>query len=199
MSEHYFASNPATESKLRSVEFTVQDTLFKLQASSGTFSATRLDAGTKALLGYLDDVSGDVLDIGCGWGPIAISIAKLYPATKVWALDINQRSLELTRLNAKSANLGNVMAVTESEISADQTFNQIWSNPPIRVGKEVLHTLMRTWLPRLIPGGSATLVVQKQLGADSFTKWLADEFPELKVERIGTEKGYRIIRGSKVD
>jgi 16S rRNA (guanine1207-N2)-methyltransferase len=199
MSEHYFASNPAIESKLRSVEFTVQDTLFKLQASSGTFSATRLDAGTKALLGYLDDVSGDVLDIGCGWGPIAISIAKLYPATKVWALDINQRSLELTRLNAKSANLGNVMAVTESEISADQTFNQIWSNPPIRVGKEVLHTLMRTWLPRLRPGGSATLVVQKQLGADSFTKWLADEFPELKVERIGTEKGYRIIRGSKVD
>ncbi len=199
MSEHYFASNPAIESKLRSVEFTVQDTLFKLQASSGTFSATRLDAGTKALLGYLDDVSGDVLDIGCGWGPIAISIAKLYPATKVWALDINQRSLELTRLNAKAANLGNVMAVTESEISADQTFNQIWSNPPIRVGKEVLHTLMRTWLPRLRPGGSATLVVQKQLGADSFTKWLADEFPELKVERIGTEKGYRIIRGSKVD
>jgi 16S rRNA G1207 methylase RsmC len=199
MSEHYFASNPAIESKLRSVEFTVQDTLFKLQASSGTFSATRLDAGTKALLGYLDDVSGDVLDIGCGWGPIAISIAKLYPATKVWALDINQRSLELTRLNAKAANLGNVMAVTEAEISADQTFNQIWSNPPIRVGKEVLHTLMRTWLPRLRPGGSATLVVQKQLGADSFTKWLADEFPELKVERIGTEKGYRIIRGSKVD
>ncbi len=199
MSEHYFASNPAIESKLRSVEFTVQDTLFKLQASSGTFSATRLDAGTKALLGYLDDVSGDVLDIGCGWGPIAISIAKLYPATKVWALDINQRSLELTRLNAKAANLGNVMAVTESEISADQTFNQIWSNPPIRVGKEVLHALMRTWLPRLRPGGSATLVVQKQLGADSFTKWLADEFPELKVERIGTEKGYRIIRGSKVD
>jgi 16S rRNA G1207 methylase RsmC len=199
MSEHYFASNPAIESKLRTVEFTVQDTLFKLQASSGTFSATRLDAGTKALLEYLDDVSGDVLDIGCGWGPIAISIAKLYPATKVWALDINQRSLELTRLNAKAANLGNVMAVTESEISADQTFNQIWSNPPIRVGKEVLHTLMRTWLPRLRPGGSATLVVQKQLGADSFTKWLADEFPELKVERIGTEKGYRIIRGSKVD
>ncbi|MEY4713691.1 MAG: hypothetical protein RIQ37_21 [Actinomycetota bacterium] len=199
MSEHYFASNPAIESKLRSVEFTVQDTLFKLQASSGTFSATRLDAGTKALLGYLDDVSGDVLDIGCGWGPIAISIAKLYPATKVWALDINQRSLELTRLNAKAANLGNVMAVTESEISADQTFNQIWSNPPIRVGKEVLHTLMRTWLPRLRPGGSATLVVQKQLGADSFTKWLADEFPELKVERIGTEKGYRIIRASKLD
>jgi len=199
MSEHYFASNPAIESKLRSVEFTVQDTLFKLQASSGTFSATRLDAGTKALLGYLDDISGDVLDIGCGWGPIAISIAKLYPATKVWALDINQRSLELTRLNAKSANLGNVMAVTESEISADQTFNQIWSNPPIRVGKEVLHTLMRTWLPRLRPGGSATLVVQKQLGADSFTKWLADEFPELKVERIGTEKGYRIIRASKLD
>ncbi len=199
MSEHYFASNPAIESKLRSVEFTVQDTLFKLQASSGTFSATRLDAGTKALLGYLDDISGDVLDIGCGWGPIAISIAKLYPATKVWALDINQRSLELTRLNAKAANLGNVMGVTESEISADQTFNQIWSNPPIRVGKEVLHTLMRTWLPRLRPGGSATLVVQKQLGADSFTKWLADEFPELKVERIGTEKGYRIIRGSKVD
>lgn len=199
MSEHYFASNPAIESKLRSVEFTVQDTPFKLQASSGTFSATRLDAGTKALLGYLDDVSGDVLDIGCGWGPIAISIAKLYPATKVWALDINQRSLELTRLNAKAANLGNVMAVTESEIATDQTFDEIWSNPPIRVGKEVLHTLMRTWLPRLRPGGCATLVVQKQLGADSFTKWLTDEFPELKVERIGTEKGYRIIRASKLD
>lgn len=194
MSDHYFSANPSADQKLRTVDFEVNGQQFQLFASSGTFSATRLDPGTKVLLGHLSEAKGNVLDIGCGWGPISIAIAKLFPQTKVYALDINQRSLELTGKNAESLNLNNVLPVTAEEIPSGVDFDEIWSNPPIRVGKEVLHGLMNTWLPRLKPGGRAMFVVSKQLGADSLLKWLANQFPNMQIERVGTDKGYRVIQ-----
>lgn len=197
MSDHYFSANPGTEQKLRKVSFTVLDQEFEMQASSGTFSSSRLDPGTKVLLDQLSEVNGTVLDLGCGWGPISIAIGKLFPSTKVYALDVNQRSLEQTSENAKRFGLANVTPVTEREIPEGLEFDEIWSNPPIRVGKEVLHGLLKTWLPRLRPGGKAMLVVQKQLGADSLMKWIASEFPELEVTRVGNDKGYRVIKALK--
>ena len=194
MSDHYFSANPGTQQKLRTVKFKVLDEEFELQASSGTFSSSRLDPGTKVLLDHLGGVEGTVLDLGCGWGPISIAIGKLFPKTKVYALDVNQRSLELAGSNAKRLGLSNVFPVTEIEVPENLEFDEIWSNPPIRVGKEVLHGLLRTWLPRLRKGGRAMLVVQKQLGADSLMKWIATEFPEFDVARIGNDKGYRVIR-----
>lgn len=199
MSEHYFSSTPTGESRPRKVSFNVSGKDFELQADSGTFSSNRLDPGTAVLLRELEEVSGEVLDLGCGWGPIAISIAAIFPNTKVWALDVNQRSLQLVRENAKQLNLKNVSAVTADEIPSDLQFDQIWSNPPIRIGKDALHELLSSWLPRMRVGGRAMLVVQKQLGAESLQSWLAARFSDFEVRKHSQDKGYRIIELRKVN
>lgn len=194
--QHYFSEHPQDNGKTHSVEFELEGRVFSLTAASGTFSSTRLDPGTKVLLKESSEfpVLGEVLDIGCGWGSISIAIAALRPETSVWGLDVNSRSLELARENAKSIKVENFRAVRAEEIPENLNFDAIWSNPPIRVGKSVLHGLMQTWLPRLKPGGVAMLVVQKQLGAESFQKWLADTFPELQIQRQSIDKGYRVIK-----
>ena len=194
--DHYFSSEPKGEAKLRDVSFEVGGREFQLQAASGTFSATKLDPGTSVLLSKFQQFpkSGDVLDLGCGWGPISISIAAMQPDTTLWALDINQRSLDLAAANAARLGLKNVKPVLSEQIPADLKFTAIWSNPPIRVGKPVLHELLETWLPRLAEGGVAMLVVQKQLGADSLLSWIQNTFPELEASRFSTDKGFRVLK-----
>jgi 16S rRNA (guanine1207-N2)-methyltransferase len=194
--QHYFSEHPDSAASVRTIEFELESESFVMTASSGTFSASRLDKGTAILLSESDQFpdSGEVLDIGCGWGPIAIAIARLRPETRVWALDVNLRSLELVKRNAEFYNLENVRPCVAEELPADLKFDGIWSNPPIRVGKAVLHELMQTYIPRLKPGASAMLVVQKQLGAESFQNWLAQTFPAFQVARYSIAKGYRVIR-----
>ncbi|MEY4327409.1 MAG: hypothetical protein RIR71_79 [Actinomycetota bacterium] len=193
--EHYFSASPDSPATIREISFRVADREFMVQAASGTFSASKLDPGTSVLLSKHEEFpdSGNVLDLGCGWGPISIAIASLQPDTKVWALDINARSLELATSNAARLGLSNVKAVTAEQIPADLRFDAIWSNPPIRIGKAALHELLKTWLPRLESGGRAMLVVQKQLGADSLLAWIQSEFPELTSSRFSTDKGFRVL------
>ena len=194
--QHYFSEQPLSEATTHSVDFEVEGQAFSMEAASGTFSATKLDQGTRVLLNASSffPSAGDVLDIGCGWGPISLSIAALRPNTQVWGLDVNSRALELATTNASKLKLDNFRAVRAEDIPVDLRFDAIWSNPPIRVGKSVLHDLMRSWLPRLKPTGVAMLVVQKQLGAEAFQKWLAAQFPEFLVQRHSIDKGYRVIR-----
>jgi 16S rRNA G1207 methylase RsmC len=194
--QHYFSEQPQTDAKTHSVEFELEGTVFNLTAASGTFSSTRLDSGTRVLLkeSALFPDSGTVLDIGCGWGPISLAVATLRPETEVFGLDVNSRSLELAQANAAALKLKNFKAVRAEQIPNELLFDGIWSNPPIRVGKAVLHQLMQTWIPRLKPGASAMLVVQKQLGAESFQKWLAETFTEFDVAKQSIDKGYRVIR-----
>ncbi|MFM2019442.1 MAG: hypothetical protein RL718_23 [Actinomycetota bacterium] len=194
--QHYFSEQPQTDAKTHSVEFELEGTVFNLTAASGTFSSTRLDSGTRVLLkeSALFPDSGTVLDIGCGWGPISLAVATLRPETEVFGLDVNSRSLELAQANAAALKLKNFKAVRAEQIPDDLLFDGIWSNPPIRVGKAVLHQLMQTWIPRLKPGASAMLVVQKQLGAESFQKWLSETFTEFDVAKQSIDKGYRVIR-----
>jgi 16S rRNA (guanine1207-N2)-methyltransferase len=194
--QHYFSEQPQTDAKTHSVEFELEGTVFTLTAASGTFSSTRLDSGTRVLLkeSALFPVSGTVLDIGCGWGPISLAVATLRPETEVFGLDVNSRSLELAEANAVALKLKNFKAVRAEQIPNELLFDGIWSNPPIRVGKAVLHQLMQTWIPRLKPGASAMLVVQKQLGAESFQKWLSETFTEFDVAKQSIDKGYRVIR-----
>jgi 16S rRNA G1207 methylase RsmC len=193
--EHYFSSDPAAPKKTARINLKIASTEIQLEAASGTFSSSRLDAGTAALLKYASQFprDGNVLDIGCGWGPIGIAIAHHSPATKVFGIDINLRSVEQSNLNASSLKLANFVAMHEKDLDPALRFGAIWSNPPIRVGKKVLHELMLSYIPRLGPGGKAMLVVQKNLGADSFQRWLDETFPEAEVRRVGTDKGYRII------
>ncbi len=193
--EHYFSASPDSQAALRDITFRVADREFSVQAASGTFSASKLDPGTSILLSKYEEFpsEGNVLDLGCGWGPISLAIASFSPQTKVWAVDVNTRSLELAKKNSAKLGLGNVKVVTADQIPGNLRFDAIWSNPPIRIGKAALHELLQTWLPRLESGGRAMLVVQKQLGADSLLAWIQTEFPELTASRFSTDKGFRVL------
>ena len=199
MSEHYFTESPSSEAKTRELTLELAGHEVTLETASGTFSPTRLDLGTAVLLRHLPvPEPGDILDLGCGWGPIsvdaALSAKDAEVDVRVWALDVNSRSLETTQKNARRLGLDSIRAVTADEISADQTFTQIRSNPPIRVGKDALHELLTTWLPRLAPGGRADLVVSKNLGADSLHRGLIETLGEgYEVTRTGSSKGYRVL------
>jgi 16S rRNA G1207 methylase RsmC len=193
--EHYFSESPDKPATLRDITYEVAGREFAVQAASGTFSASKLDPGTTILLSKFDEFpeTGNVLDLGCGWGPISLAIASFSPETTLWALDVNERSMELARNNASKLGLANVKVVTADKVPQDLKFDAIWSNPPIRIGKAALHELLKTWLPRLESGGRAMLVVQKQLGADSLLAWIQTEFPELTSSRFSTDKGFRVL------
>ncbi|MEL0236778.1 MAG: methyltransferase [Aquiluna sp.] len=199
-SDHYFSAEPQAEAKSYPIEFEVAGRRIRALGASGTFSANKLDAGTRVLLNLHANFPsrGRVLDLGCGWGPISLALASQSPELEVLAVDVNQRSLAQTAENAASLGLTNVSTSLESDMSDGQIFDQIWSNPPIRVGKEVLHALMEKYLPMLAFGGSAWMVVQKQLGAESFQKWLTERFRGFEVERVANDKGYRVLRVTRL-
>jgi 16S rRNA (guanine1207-N2)-methyltransferase len=194
-SEHYFSEEPSAPEVRRSVSVGLRGREVVLQSSNGVFSPRGLDRGTSVLLENVPDPAGsELLDLGCGWGPIALSLAAAAPAARVTAVDVNARSLRLTRDNAASLGLGGVEALLPDDVPTDRRFDTIWSNPPVRIGKQQLHELLLRWLPRLAPGGTAWLVVQKNLGADSLQKWLADALGEgFAVSRHSTDKGFRVL------
>jgi 16S rRNA G1207 methylase RsmC len=196
--EHYFTAQPAAPSQRRTVEVELAGRRLSLVTAGGVFSPDRVDTGTQVLLREAPPppVDGTFLDLGCGWGPIALSLGLLAPAATVYAVDVNERALELVQANAEMAGLDNVRAGRPDEVPSDLRFDLIWSNPPIRVGKEALHDLLGTWLPRLTDDGEAYLVVQKNLGADSLQRWLRESLA-LPCDRVAVAKGFRVLRVSR--
>ena len=195
--EHYFTAEPASsdERRARTVRLAGQDV--EVETAGGVFSPEHLDGGTDVLLRHVPapPPEGALLDLGCGWGPVALSLGMLAPHAPVWAVDVNERALDLTRRNAARLDLGNVHAVRPEHVPDDLRFAAIWSNPPIRVGKETLHAMLRQWLHRLVPGGEAYLVVAKNLGSDSLLRWLATELAGVaEVDRVATDRGFRVLR-----
>ena len=198
--DHYFSQEPGSALKPKSIIIPVAGEMVQVTTASGTFSPTQLDFGTEVLIEQmgLAPESGDLLDLGCGWGPIALNLAKLRPNTKVWAVDVNTRSVELTAKNAKGLGLSNIAAVVPEQVPENLVFSGIWSNPPIRIGKKELHELLLKWLPRLAVGAEAYLVVQKNLGSDSLQKWLTEELAgNYEVSRYTSIKTYRVIKVKK--
>src|SRR3954453_21682678 len=173
---HYFAPPPQPAGRRTVVPVRLAGRDVEVVTAAGVFSGDRVDLGTRVLLREAPQppVSGDLLDLGCGWGPMALTLGLLSPAATVWAVDVNERALELTAENARRLGVRNVRPVAPDAVPGDVRFDAIWSNPPIRVGKEALHALLLAWLPRLRPGAAAHLVVQRNLGADSLAAWLAD-------------------------
>lgn len=199
-SEHYFSSSPGSELKLRTIRAKLAGQEYDLATSNGVFSPDRIDTGTQVLLASVPapPPGGNVLDLGCGWGPIALTLALEAPHATVWAVDVNERALDLVRANAASLSLANVNAVKPDEVPADVTFTTLWSNPPIRVGKDELHGMLETWLPRLDGGSDGWLVVQRNLGSDSLHRWLEASFPaDFSFIRAATSKGYRVLRARR--
>ncbi len=195
--DHYFTAAPGTEARPREVEFTVAGRDYTLTSAGGVFSADRLDQGTAVLLRKADlptpDIAGPLLDLGCGFGPITCVLAGSAPTATVWAVDVNERARALTAANAERVGAADrVRVVAPDDVPAEVAFAQLWSNPPIRIGKEGLHELLLRWLPRLAPDGVAWLVVARHLGGDSLHRWLGEQ--GWQVRRHASQKGFRVLR-----
>lgn len=189
---HYFADDPTAPSRPSSVRLTLPDLTIDLSTDRGVFSPTRVDPGTKLLLQELPGpLRGPVLDVGCGYGPIACTVAVRQPGTEVWAVDVNRRARELCEANAQQLGLS-VSVSAPDDVPAEVRFGTIVSNPPIRIGKAALHELLRGWLDRMSDHGEAWLVVNRHLGADSLVRWLTERGHE--VDRVRSRQGYRILR-----
>jgi len=192
--QHYFSEEPEVESARKRIEVSLPEGSFEMDTDTGVFSHGRVDSGTKFLLLEAPPLpeSGDVLDLGCGAGVIALTMARRRPNCRVWAVDVNARARRLTDHNARSLGLANVRVVAPDEVPADVSFAAIWSNPPIKVGKRELHDMLRRWLPRLVPGGEAVLVVNKNLGSDSLQRWLSEQGHP--TSRLASRQGFRLLR-----
>ena len=193
--DHYFSPDPAAPSSTRTIRVPIAGEEREMLTATGVFSGDRLDVGTAVLLDAVPapPETGELLDLGCGWGPIATTLALRSPAARVWAVDVNARALSLVERNAELLSISNITAASPELVPDDVRFDGIWSNPPIRIGKAELHALLERWIPRLAPGATAWLVVQKHLGADSLLRWLAERFEGFDVERADSRKTYRII------
>ncbi|RAM36454.1 class I SAM-dependent methyltransferase [Arthrobacter globiformis] len=199
-SAHYFSASPAGPFTRKPLTVELAGETRKLQTSSGIFSPDGIDKGTAILLAEVPAPApqGNLLDIGCGWGPVALTMALRAPHAQVYAVDVNERCIALTNGNAGLLGLNNVTASTPENVDPEIRFDTIWSNPPIRIGKDELHSLLLLWLPRLAPGGSAWLVVQKNLGSDTLQRWMAEVLDDsFTVTRESTSKSFRILRVRK--
>ena len=193
--DHYFSAQPASADERRVIAVSLGGRDVEIETAPGIFSPGHIDLGTQVLLRHLPPApAGEVLDLGCGWGPLALAAALSSADARVTAVDVNHRSLDLTARNAVRLGVADrVTACSPEDVPGDARFDAIWSNPPIRIGKDALHELLATWLPRLVPGGEAWLVVQKNLGADSLTRWIADQGWGT-IDKVGSAKGFRVLR-----
>ena len=193
---HYFDEEPTTDSSPRVVQLLLPDLQLALTTDRGVFGYDRIDAGTKLLLlrAPAPAPTGNLLDIGSGTGAIALTMARRCPAATVWAVDVNERARDLCRSNAERNGLTNVNVCSPDDVPADVTFDTLWSNPAIRIGKPALHTLLLRWLSRLSPAGEVVLVVHKHLGSDSLQAWLSGQgYP---TTRLASSSGYRILHAT---
>lgn len=192
--EHYFTASPASDQERHRLQVRLAGRDVEVEVAAGVFSHGGLDKGTTVLLAEAPPppTAGTFLDLGCGWGPVALTLGLHSPEATVYAVDVNERALDLTARNATRLGLTGVLATPADGIPKDVRFDLIWSNPPIRVGKTALHDLLRTWLPRLAPHGVAHLVVQKNLGSDSLQRWIEAEL-RMPCTRLSSIKGFRVL------
>jgi len=192
--DHYWSGSPDIGSRPRQVELLLPDLDLHLTTDHGVFAADRIDRGTRYLLREGPQVregAVELLDLGCGYGPIATVLALRNPGARVWAIDVNPRARDLCRTNAAAVGADNVVVAEPDEVPVDLRFDACWSNPPIRIGKAALHGLLASWLDRLVPDGSAHLVVHRHLGADSLARWLDGQ--GWATVRRSSRKGYRLL------
>lgn len=199
---HYFDAEPVGPEERRELRIDLVGRAVTVWTAGGVFSPGRIDLGTRVLLREVPDPpdEGNVLDLGCGWGPIALALGMLSPQAHVWGIDVNSRARSLLTHNARALGLPQVRAAAPDAVPADTMFATMWSNPPIRIGKTALHEMLLHWLPRLSPGATAYLVVQRNLGADSLHAWLSGTLePNFSTARHASAKGYRVLKVHRHD
>ena len=194
MDEHYFSADPSSPYQRETVHAARSGgTSSTLVSGAGVFSRGHLDHATAVLFRETEPpAQGQFLDLGCGYGVIGLAIARAVPLATVTAIDVNERAIALANENARSLDVeGRFVACLPDAVPSNAAYDEIWSNPPIRIGKQALHELLLTWLPRLVPGGRAVMVVGKNLGADSLQRWLGEQgYP---TERLASAKGFRVL------
>ncbi len=201
MSNHYYTKNPETESKEASWTFPLRGREFRFISDSGVFSKKTVDFGSRLLIESFrlnEEVAGDILDVGCGYGPMGLALAHAYPARLVEMVDVNERALSLARRNAEANNIRNVKVYesnTYDQVPEERQFAAIVSNPPIRAGKQFVHRILSEAHVHLLPGGTLTVVIQKKQGAPSAQQKMLDIFGNVAV--IARDKGYWIIQSVK--
>jgi 16S rRNA (guanine1207-N2)-methyltransferase len=191
--EHYFTADPAVPFKRVPVIADVWGHRLELTSGSGVFAQGRLDVGTAVLFRETEPPTARrFLDLGCGYGVIGLALSVAVPGARVRGVDVNERAVLLANENARALGVDDrFRAGTPGDVPDDERYDEIWSNPPIRIGKPALHDLLLGWLPRLAPDGRAVLVVGKNLGADSLQRWLGDQgWP---TRRLGSAKGFRVL------
>lgn len=200
--EQYFAANPSAAARPQELEVELAGMAFRIHTDSGVFSGDGLDKGTAVLLRKVPELpeGGVFVDVGCGWGPLSLVMARRRPAARVVAVDVNARALDLTAKNARENGLGNLEILAEAAALAelaDSSVDVIWSNPPVRIGKDALHAMWTAWRAKLRPGGVAYLVMGRNLGADTFAAWARDSGWE--TERLASSKGFRVLQLHPID
>jgi len=195
--EHYFSADPSVPFERIPVAAHVWGRDLHLVSGSGVFAKGRLDVGTAVLFRETEPPHGGrILDLGCGYGVIGLACALAAPTAYVTGVDVNERAVLLANENAATLGLTDrYRAQLPTQVPPETSYDEIWSNPPIRIGKQALHALLLTWLPRLRPDGRAVMVVGKNLGADSLQRWLTEQgYP---TTRIGSAKGFRVLESRR--
>jgi 16S rRNA G1207 methylase RsmC len=191
--EHYFTADPSVPFRRVPVTFSAWGHSLSVDSGSGVFAQGRLDVGTAVLFRETaPPAGGRILDLGCGYGAIGLAIARAVPSATVTGMDVNERAVLLANENAVSLGLSSQFsAVTAPSVPDDASYDELWSNPPIRIGKAALHELLLMWFARLVPGGRAVMVVSKNLGGDSLQRWLGEQgYP---TSRVASAKGFRVL------
>lgn len=201
MTEHYFTGKPSTKSEEQTWAFHLRDKEFRFTADSGVFSKNTVDFGSRLLIETFEmpeGVTGDLLDMGCGYGPIGISLAATFPEQTIEMVDVNQRALDLAKRNAKANAISNVRIFLSSiyeNIAKEKRYAAIVTNPPIRAGKQTVHQILSEAYDYLAINGTLTTVIQKKQGAPSAEKKMEEIFGNAEV--VIKDKGYWIIRSIK--
>lgn len=199
MSEHYYSRTQKVDSDPKYWDYTLLNSQFRFKTDNGVFSKKEVDFGSRLLIEtfQLPDIDGKILDVGCGYGPIGLSLAKHYVPRVVHMVDVNERAMELAKENAGINHISNVVIYESDRLFGvkDKDFAAILTNPPIRAGKKVVHEIFEQSYEHLLPGGELWVVIQKKQGAPSAVEKLSEMFAE--VEIVDKEKGYFIIKAKK--
>ncbi|SFB33923.1 16S rRNA (guanine1207-N2)-methyltransferase [Lentibacillus halodurans] len=195
MSDHYFSQNPQSKSSPKKWNYELRGRNFTFESDYGVFSKHEVDYGTRLLIEHFEEppAAGNILDLGCGYGPIGIAVAYSYQHRNVILADINERAITLAQKNAHHNGVTNVEFTLSDQFNQlkGNTFAAILTNPPIRAGKRVVHQMFEASQNALLENGRLWVVIQKKQGAPSAMEKLKDLFGNVKV--VDRRKGYYLL------